>query len=187
VRRFLLISLVLCHSGCREPVPTPMKEAPLDPPLKSMSLRLDTRGMFVSLQPGVLLGEVVDLRVFGPFRPGVTLEHVTRDHGKPQTMRADYAGTYYGYSHGGVRIEVAHERSVSGDSVWEQWAVYAYPTTDSGLFSASLVKLIEQERPSEVIVATSDEPRISAEFKAGRVSMIRWYGVRTGDSRTQAP
>ena len=47
-----------------------MKEAPLDPPLKSMSLRLDTRGMFVSLQPGVLLGEVVDLRSdIPPFIP----------------------------------------------------------------------------------------------------------------------
>jgi hypothetical protein len=183
----LAISLVVCHAGCRESVATPTKEARLEPPLKSMTMRLDTRSLFVALQPGVSLSDVVDLRVFGPFRPGVPLERVSRDQGEPNATRTDYAGRYYGYSHGDIRIEIAHERSVSGESVWEQWAVYAYPTTDKGLFGPSLVKLIEQERPLELIVATSGDPRISADFKGGRVSMIRWFGVRAGDSRTQVP
>lgn len=77
------------------------------------------------------------------------------------------AGTYYGYSNGDVRIEIAHERSTSGDAVWQQWAVYAYPTADGGLFDRSLAKLIEQDRPSELIVATSGDPMISADSKQG--------------------
>jgi len=185
--RCLVVGLVVWQTGCHEPIGPPLKEAQLEPPLQSMTMRLDTRTMVVRLQPEVKLGEVVDLRVFGPFRPGVTLQQVSRDHGEPKATRRDYAVTYYGYSHHDVKIEIAHERSMSGDAVWEQWAVCAYPITDTGVLSPSLAKLVAQERPSELIVATSGDPMISAQMAAGRVSMIRWYGVRTGDSRTQAP
>ena len=144
--------------------------------------------MVIRLMPEIPLGAVIDLGVFGTFRPGVPLETLSRNHGEPKTIRRDHAGTYYEYSHGDIKIEVAHERSMSGDTVWEQWAVYAYPASQSpSLLSSPLAKLIENDRPSEVILAGSGDPMVSMRFAADRLAMIRWYGVRTGDPRTQAP
>jgi|SRR5688572_19621320 len=139
--------------------------------------------------PGVRLGEVVNLAVFGPFVPGVTLEKVSLRHGEPKATRSDWAGTFYEYSHNGTRIEVGHERSASGDAVFEQWVVCAYPTPQqsSELLIAPLARLIESERPSEVILSGSGDPMVSLRIDSGRIARIRWYGVKTGDSRTQAP
>lgn len=186
------VIVVACHAGCREPAPIPFKELPLEPPLKTMMIRLDTREMFVTLMPDVALDEVVDLGLFGPFVPGVPLDVVRRSLGEPLSSRRDHAGIYYRYAYRDTSIEIAHERSVSGglsdDLVWEQWAVYAYPASHStSVLTSSLVRLIDNERPSEVILAGSGDPRVSLAFSDGRLSMIRWYGVRTGDTRTHTP
>ena len=144
--------------------------------------------MVVNLMPDVRLGAVVNLGVFGPFRPGVPLESVSNSHGKPKTVRLDHAGTYYEYSYSDSKIEVAHERSMSGDATWEQWAVIAYPASHPpGLLSPPLARLIDSRRPSEVIIAGSGDPMVSMQFAANRLTAIRWYGVESGDPRTQAP
>ena len=145
--------------------------------------------MGVLLMPGVRLGEVVNLAVLGPFVPGMTLDKVSLRHGQPKASRTDWAGTYYEYSHHGTRIEVGHERSFSGDAIFERWVVCAYPTPQqsSELLIAPLAKLIESEEASEVILTGSGDPMVSLRIDQGRVAMIRWYGVQTGDSRTQGP
>lgn len=183
---FIAMILVLCHAGCRETVAPRIKETALEPPLKLMRLDVDTREMSIRLMPGVRLDSVVDLRIFGTFRPGMPLETIAAAHGKPATVRRDHSATYYGYLLDDTRIEVAHERSMSGESVWEQWTLYAYPSASAdNLFTSAVAALIEAHHPSQLIVSAGD-PRILVRFEGQRVASIRWYGVRTGDSQPGA-
>jgi hypothetical protein len=84
----------------------------------------------VTLAPGVPLGQVFDLSVFGPFRPGETLESAARIAPPPYHARVDpYGEEWRTYELPHSRVEIGCQYSSSGGDVTSfcAWTLEAKP------------------------------------------------------------
>ena len=124
------------------------------------------REFFIEAATGVLLSKLVDLSVFGDFRPAM-IEH---------------AGTRI-YELESARIEVADEPYSSDGVTCHRRTVYAYPETSSRgcslssaqLFHASINAHIPKKDSIEVCVAEpGDGERVWVLIRDGCVESLNW-------------
>jgi hypothetical protein len=134
----------------------------------------------VDIRSGSELADVVDLTLFGAFRPNVPIDAVIAAHGRPEGERSQHGGTFYRYSQGPVAIEVAHLRAASViGGAWEGWSVYAYPNRrPEAVFHQEVVGLL-RNRPTinrVIVVASGKAARetIAASVMDGVIRDLQW-------------
>ncbi len=109
--------------------------------------------VWVRLQPRVELSDVADLRVFGPLRPGMSLEEARAAAGEPTGRSTDYRGTVWSHwSNEYGTAQVGCVESCSGSDCFTSWELQAYPKHRRRVFDPSVADVVKQavERKPEV-------------------------------------
>jgi hypothetical protein len=162
--------------ACGQPPP------PTSAPKDGVRLWLDHNDVPLPADP--VLDNLVDLSLFGPYRPGQTLSDVRAMSGEPKAVRTDYRGTFYHYPVGTHEISIAHLTSSSGGWTWENWSLYAYPTDPSVavVFKGALRDHFRHHPAAGdlvlSVVSAGVDDRISAVLGRGRLSDLRWYRTK---------
>lgn len=160
----------------------------VEAPLRSARIRSYTgffdgpwhQEIWVELEQGVDLAEVIDLSVFAGLRPGMGLDDATAILGPPGSRRNDYREDEWSYwltEHG--TVELACREDCSGllctDAYWDLHArldEYSPPT----LFHPSVAALVAKGEASkpEVEFRAVRLRRPDSREKAGVVLVSRW-------------
>jgi hypothetical protein len=134
------VSLLGCgvHHEKALPVGPPFKDARVDTYGWSRMLGLGQE-IWVTLLPTVLPAQVVDLTIFGPFKPGMAQEEAIALAGRPtRTWNDAYSQTWFEYQRPTSKVQIGCECSSSGSSVttnclWRLYAVRGGGHTEAGL------------------------------------------------------
>ncbi len=165
---FLILSALACNVGRKTAIPEKL-EWPLASIEETGPGVFDDeteRGLFIDAAPGVSLSKLVDLSVFGDFRPAMS----------------EHAGSRF-YELESARIEVADEPYSSDGVTCHRRTLYAYPKTSSRgcslnavqLFHASINAHIPKKDSIEVCVAEpGDGERVWVLIRDGCVESLNW-------------
>jgi hypothetical protein len=99
--------------------------------------------------PGTPLADLVDLSLFGPFRPGMTHDDGMARFGRPSNIHTVKYDTYYEYRVSSGRVELGRETYSTGEGTDSHWALYPYPddrTVDAVLIP-QIAKHINPDSP----------------------------------------
>jgi len=165
------------------------------PPSKTAELWSCPREKAVTLAPGELLSEVVDLGLFGPFAAGTTVEDAARIHGNAEALfsSAHHPEWRYAlYRTPDSVIEVAYEPGGSSCVTYHRRTVYAYPLRESWPLNRVLrgtllqrVQLPEMETRLLIMQAGDRQDRAWLLIRGGEVQMINWYRMSDGTGQTR--
>jgi hypothetical protein len=153
------------------------------------------REQTITLMPGELLSQAVNLKLFGPFAAGLTLEDAARLHGKPEGLFTSphYAEWRYAlYRTQDSFVEVAYEPTTSSCATYQRRTIYAYPLsgtwTPERVFQGALLshlKLPQAATRLLVMEAGTRQDRAWFLVQNAGVKMINWYRMPEGTSETQ--
>lgn len=150
------------------------------------------RGVYIEAASGVALSKLVGLSVFGPFRPGLTIEEATVRFGSPVQTRSERGKDIAVYDSLAARIELVDELSGSGCVSYRRRTLYAYPKSSAGrcgarvadVFDASLAGHIAERGTVEVGVAEAGNgERVWGLIRDGCVEGLSWWTPASQASR----
>ena len=168
---FLVICLVCCGNASENDEQIRPGEKPV------AEIRVLGGREYVELEPGELLGSVVDLSAFGGFEPGMTFEDAERTHGHPETVRTRHANTYYSYRVKGARVELARLLIQSEGSAVTKWELKAFPEARQPLgrfVDPSVTEQLRDASSGVTIMESGDGESASFEVKRDSVVSIYW-------------
>ena len=140
--------------------------------------------LFVKLAPGIPLSAMVDLSVFAPLKPEMTLEEARRTVGEPLASRPYGAGTAYLYRDDAARVELAHIVESSSGSTWQNWSVFSTPERNSvkDILAEPVVGLVNTTgKVNAIVIHENRQPlafAFSAQIVGEKVLLLRWYAVK---------
>ena len=115
--------------------------------------------------PGTPLADLVDLSLFGAFRPGMMFDDANASSGPPSNIRTEKHNTYYEYRIPSGRVEIGREEYSTGGGIGTEWALYAYP--DDRTVDAVLIPQI-----AKYVDPNSSRTGIQIVFGSGRLSLF---------------
>lgn len=124
--------------------------------------------------------QLVDLRIFGAFKPGETFETCVRRLGEPQERGRDRRGEFYAYAVPSGMVRVAHEESRSGfGGLSSAWVLRALPhaTRLADFFHPEIVRLVGQARSSistVTVMRNTSSPGMHVEVANGKITAVKW-------------
>jgi hypothetical protein len=122
--------------------------------------------------------DLVDLTIFGSFRPGVTFSQARELKGDPDESSSDHYGPYVVYHRGEDRIQIGHEEHRSGPDAYRTWTLTAYPYKKSvhQLLDPGIARYVnpKAEKCEIIIMNSGNEPAADVDVKNSMVESITW-------------
>lgn len=152
------------------------------------------RTFFIEAASGMPLGKLVDLSLFGEFRPAMTIEQAAARFGPPVRILNQSDATYSVYESKSARIEVADQLQGSSCGTYHRRTLYAYPKQPSHgcslnsakLFHASINTHIPESDSIEVGVAEAGKgQRVWVLVHDGCIEALNWWAPPSLDENSE--
>lgn len=123
----------------------------------------------------------VDLGVFGPFQPRITLEDAAQTHGAPERL---FQGAYHDhwryarYKTSRSFVDVAYEPGGDTCGTHHRRTLYAYPAGQPWTISEVLPVAARTAfpQPTRVLIISNDgHDRVWCLVRGGQVHVLNWY------------
>ena len=142
--------------------------------------------MFIQVAQGVPVSKLVNLSIFGDFRPGFTFDEAVTRYGQPSRVRTDKKGRAAIYESPNARIEVEHNVYDSGwFAEYHRKSVYAYVkpentcTATTAILDPTVSALVPENLSAELHVtdAERNEQHVFLLVVNGCVKTINWLSI----------
>lgn len=134
------------------------------------------RTFFIQAASGVPLDKLVDLSIFGEFRPAMTIEQAAARFGSPVRISNQSDAKFSIYELKSARIEVADQLQGSSCGTYHRRTLYAYPKQPSNGCSLSSAKLFHVSLNAHIPESDSIEVGVAEAGNGQRV----WVLVHDG-------
>ena len=169
--------LLTLFAACSPTEPRSEHTRSADPGDQILSVRDLSSVLAVRLNNGHHFDSVLDMTIFGPLRPKMTVDDARAILGEPTSVATDYRGTFYAFVSSGRKCAVAHISATDWMSgTMEDWAVYAYPPNASVVSSRLQSVIAAHPNVEQVAVTTNYDDRsiVVLYMNHGLLTEVRW-------------
>ena len=155
------------------------REIAANPPIQKVRF-LGNREIFITSAPGIPLGDLLDLKIFGEFWPKINFDEAIKTFGQPDDILLERrSDTYYVYYTHEGQIEIVKRKLSSEGREWVSWVLRMTPQQmkTSDLLSPVVITYIPESEDLlsvTIIAGEAGESRARVDIKSGAIARILW-------------